>query len=197
MANAERVERVRAVLSHLPSLLPEVVALYDDLHGHEEPWTVVARRLRQVGYSVTAGIGGVGVVGVLVNGDGPVVALCDRMQPPPIVPGAGHASNRDIDIACVVGAASLLADYRRRWHGALVVLCETALPEDDRFMRFPRPAIVLGQLLLPMDPDLVSDHGAPDRWATFEVGVTALAARAIGFLAPPGRSQVQAAARHS
>ena len=66
--------------------IDEYVALYEDLHAHpelsfEETRTsgIVADRLRALGYDVTTGVGRTGVVGVLANGDGPIVML--RMVP--------------------------------------------------------------------------------------------------------------------
>jgi len=59
------------------SVYPQAEALYRDLHEHPElsghekhTATILANGLRQLGFEVTAGVGGTGVVGVLKNGPG-------------------------------------------------------------------------------------------------------------------------------
>jgi len=61
-------------------IYPDLEKLYLDLHqtpelsGHEEKTAAkLAERLRALGFGVTTGIGGTGVVGVLKNGKGPTV----------------------------------------------------------------------------------------------------------------------------
>ena len=56
----------------LPALLPDLSALYEDLHAHPElsfqehrTAGIVADRLEALGYEVTRGVGGTGVVAVL------------------------------------------------------------------------------------------------------------------------------------
>ncbi|HEU5343301.1 MAG TPA: amidohydrolase, partial [Ktedonobacterales bacterium] len=70
------------VLRGLGDVEPALVALYKDIHAHPElsmqetrTAGIVADRLRAAGYEVTTGIGKTGVVGLLRNGDGPVVML--------------------------------------------------------------------------------------------------------------------------
>jgi hippurate hydrolase len=69
----------KAVLN-IDGLLPDLEALYKDLHSHPElsmqetrTARVAADRLRAAGYEVTTAVGKTGVVGVLNNGDGPTV----------------------------------------------------------------------------------------------------------------------------
>ncbi len=66
-------------------------ALYLDLHqhpelsGHEEQTAAkLAAGLRELGYEVTTGIGGAGVVGILKNGSGPVVMLRTELDALPV-----------------------------------------------------------------------------------------------------------------
>ncbi|MGE5113153.1 MAG: hypothetical protein ACM3JB_20005 [Acidobacteriaceae bacterium] len=70
------------ILSNLHTLLPGLESVYKDIHSHPElsmqeqrTAGIAADRLRAAGYDVTTGIGKTGVVGVLRNGDGPVVML--------------------------------------------------------------------------------------------------------------------------
>src|ERR1700748_3981753 len=74
--------------------LDELAALYRDLHAHPElafaehrTAGIAADRLRGLGYQVMTGVGGTGVVGVLANGDGPVVLLRADMDG---LPGLAH-----------------------------------------------------------------------------------------------------------
>src|ERR1700686_802815 len=70
----------RASSSQIDAVYPQVEALYMDLPGnpelsyHEEKTAAkIADQLRQLGYDVTTGVGGNGVVVVFKNGAGPVV----------------------------------------------------------------------------------------------------------------------------
>jgi hippurate hydrolase len=137
------------VLSNLEKLLPDLEALYKDVHSHPElsmqetrTAALAADRLRASNYEVTAGVGGTGVVGLLHNGDGPTVMLRADMDALPIreatgldyastleatdqdgksVP-VGHMCGHDMHVAWLVGAAALLSLAREAWHGTLMVV---------------------------------------------------------------------------
>src|SRR6185312_7075574 len=79
------------VLAGLQSLLPDLEALYTDVHAHPElsmqesrTANLIAGRLCMAGYDVTTKIGKTGVVGLLRNGDGPTVMLRADMDALPI-----------------------------------------------------------------------------------------------------------------
>jgi hippurate hydrolase len=70
------------VLKNLDRLIPDLEALYKDVHAHPElsmqetrTAGLAAERLRAAGFEVTTGIGKTGVVGLLRNGEGPTVML--------------------------------------------------------------------------------------------------------------------------
>ncbi len=165
-------ERAAAVLTGVPPVLPGVDALYRDLHRHpelsgqeERTAGLVAQHLRAAGYEVTERVGGFGVVGVLVNGDGPVVGLRGDMDGLPIQeetgleyasqnPGVMHACGHDVHTACLVGTAQLLAAARDQWSGTLLIIAQPAeelisgaeaMLAEGLFTRYPRPDVVLGQ----------------------------------------------------
>jgi hypothetical protein len=78
-------------LAHLPSLLPELEALYTDVHAHPELSVqetrtagLAADHLRAAGYDVTTAVGKTGVVGLLRNGTGPTVMLRADMDALPV-----------------------------------------------------------------------------------------------------------------
>jgi metal-dependent amidase/aminoacylase/carboxypeptidase family protein len=85
-----------AVLSSLDRLLPDLEALYKDLHAHPElsmqetrTAQTAAERLHKAGYDVTAGVGKTGVIGLLENGVGPTVMLRADMDALPIEEATG------------------------------------------------------------------------------------------------------------
>lgn len=138
-----------AILSPLEDLLPDLEALYKDLHAHPElsmqetrTAEVAADRLRKAGFTVTTGIGKTGVVGLLENGAGPTVMLRADMDALPIEEATGlayaskatakdaagklvpvsHMCGHDIHVTWLAGAAALLAAERGSWHGTLMVV---------------------------------------------------------------------------
>src|SRR3954462_13069765 len=80
----------------LDGLLPDLEALYKDVHAHPELSMREARttgldagRLPAAGYEVTTGVGKTGVVGLLRNGDGPTVMLRADMDALPVEEATG------------------------------------------------------------------------------------------------------------
>ncbi|MPY34328.1 amidohydrolase [Streptomyces adustus] len=154
----------------------ELEDFYRDLHRHPElsfkehrTADRLARRLRAAGYTVTEGVAGTGVVGVLVNGDGPVVWLRGDMDALPVqeatgldyastVDGVMHACGHDLHVTWLVGAAEALAAARETWLGTLVVVGQPAeesgggagaMVADGVHERFPRPDVLFGQHVAP------------------------------------------------
>ncbi len=142
-----------ATLASLHRLLPEVQALYTDIHAHPElsmqetrTAGVAAERLRAAGYDVTTGVGKTGVVGLLRNGDGPTVMMRADMDALPVQEATGlpyastvtatdrhgntvpvmHACGHDMHVAWLVGAATLLAQARDAWHGTVMAVFQPA-----------------------------------------------------------------------
>ncbi len=97
----------RAPSTQIDSVYPQVEALYLDLHRnpelsyHEEKTAAkIADQLRKLGYDVTTGFGGTGVVGVFKNGSGPVVMLRAELDALPVpektgLPYASHVTTHD------------------------------------------------------------------------------------------------------
>ena len=134
------------VLSSLPELLPRLEAAYKDVHAHPElsmqetrTAGLAAKHLSEAGFEVTAGVGKTGVVGVLHNGDGPVVMLRADMDALPIredtgLPYAstatgtdadgrptpvGHMCGHDMHVTWLMGVSSLFAHARDAWKGTV------------------------------------------------------------------------------
>ncbi|MFF6996178.1 amidohydrolase [Streptomyces sp. NPDC008313] len=149
---------------------------YRDLHRHPElslrehrTAAKLAGRLRAAGYETAEGVGGTGVVGVLRNGDGPVVLLRGDMDALPVTeetglpyasetPGVMHACGHDLHVTWLTGAAEALAAGREAWSGTLVVVGQPAeetgegaalMVADGLYRRFPRPHVLLAQHAAP------------------------------------------------
>jgi len=170
-----------ATLANLSGVLPDLEKLYTDIHAHpelsmqeERTSGIAAARLRAAGFDVTTGVGKTGVVGVLKNGDGPVVMLRADMDALPVKEATGlpyastvtatdrsgktvpvaHACGHDMHVAWLVGAATLFAKARDEWHGTLMPVFQPAeetaegsqaMIDDGMLERFPKPDVILGQ----------------------------------------------------
>ena len=76
-------EKPTTILTDLDKMLPQLEALYKDIHAHPElsmqeirTAGIAADHLRKAGFEVNTGIGKTGVVGILRNGDGPSGISC-------------------------------------------------------------------------------------------------------------------------
>ncbi|MFI0975807.1 amidohydrolase [Streptomyces sp. NPDC021093] len=210
---------VTALLAGLDGQLPGLLALYKDLHAHPElsfhefrTAKTVADRLRAQGWEVTEniggrkgvgdseGIGGTGVVGVLTNGEGPVVLLRADMDALPVEEETGlpyastatgtdpdgnevpvmHACGHDMHVACLLGATAQLAAHRDAWQGTVLAVFQPAeevggapfMVEDGFRNRFPRPDICLGQHVLPAPAGFIATRPGPTMAASDNLKVT-------------------------
>ncbi|UCC74588.1 MAG: amidohydrolase [Gemmatimonadota bacterium] len=123
------------LLSRANALAGELVEIRRDIHAHPElsfqetrTAALVADRLKSLGCEARTGVGVTGCVGEIGSGDGPLVALRADMDALPIqeandvsyrsqVDGIMHACGHDAHVACLLGAASLLAESAK--HGEL------------------------------------------------------------------------------
>ena len=85
-----------SVLAGIDGIMASLEDLYRDVHAHpelsmQEHRTAerAAEHLQAVGYDVTTGVGGTGVVGLLRNGDGPTVMLRADMDALPVKEATG------------------------------------------------------------------------------------------------------------
>src|SRR3954451_80908 len=153
---------------------------HPELSHHEDRTAgLVADRLRGAGFEVHEKVGGTGVVGVLRNGDGPVVLLRADMDALPVREATGlpyasevtvadaegrgvpvmHACGHDVHVACLAGAAQLLAEGREHWAGTVVALFQPAEEAGDGARAMvgdgltdlvPAPTVALAQHVLPV-----------------------------------------------
>ena len=186
-----------SVLAGLDALRSEQEELYRDLHEHpelshqeHETGRKAAAWLERSGFDVHTGIGGTGVVGILRNGDGPVVLLRADMDALPVREATGlpfastvtatdkdgnqvpvaHACGHDAHVACLAGAARLLADARQEWSGTLIALFQPAeetgdgargMLDDGLASLIPRPDVAFAQHVLPMPAGIVCTRPGP------------------------------------
>ena len=121
----------------------EIIAWRHDIHQHpeaafEEVRTAkfVAEKLREFGYEVSENVGKTGVVGVLKNGEGPVIGLradmdCNKIIEKNTFDYASqteqrmHACGHDGHTATLLGAAKLIAD-EKAFKGTVVLVFQPA-----------------------------------------------------------------------
>jgi amidohydrolase len=137
------------IVVNLDEMLPELEALYKDIHTHPELSMLETRtaglaadHLRASGFEVTTEVGKTGVVGILRNGHGPTVMLRADMDALPIKEATGlpyassviatdsdgksvpvaHSCGHDMHVTCLIGAASLFAKCRDSWKGTVMAV---------------------------------------------------------------------------
>jgi hippurate hydrolase len=161
------------------AIYPEVEAFYLDLHRNpelslQEQQTAakLAARMKALGYDVTTGVGGTGVVAVLRNGQGATVLLRTDMDALPVDEKTGlpyasqvvvkndsgaavpvmHACGHDLHMASWFATGKLMATNRQRWQGTLILIGQpaeeigagaSAMLKDGLFTRFPKPEFAL------------------------------------------------------
>ena len=131
--------------------MPQLMALYRDLHAHPElsmqevrSASKLAAEVRKLGFEVTENVGKTGVVAVMKNGAGPVVMLRADMDGLPVKEQTGlpfaskavgklpdgtpapvmHACGHDTHMTAWIGAARRLAAMKDQWSGTLVMILQ-------------------------------------------------------------------------
>jgi amidohydrolase len=165
--------------AQIEAIYPAIEALYIDLHKNpelafQETQTAakLAAHMKALGFEVTTGVGGTGVVAVMKNGSGPTVMLRTELDALPVEEKTGlayastvkvkntsgqlvpvmHACGHDLHMAAWAGTARLMAENRNRWKGTLLMVGQPAeeggagapaMLKDGLFTRFPRPDFAL------------------------------------------------------
>ena len=155
-------------------------AMFVDFHRNPElsykenrTAKIIAKELRAAGATVTEGVGGTGVVGILRNGAGPTVMVRADMDGLPVEEKSGvpyssrvrqvgvdglempvmHACGHDVHITSLIGTAHQLAALKDRWRGTVVLIAQPAeervggakaMLADGLYTRFPKPDYALG-----------------------------------------------------
>ncbi|UAB79057.1 amidohydrolase [Erythrobacter sp. SCSIO 43205] len=132
----------------------------------------MAQELRDAGVEVTEGVGGTGVVGMLENGDGPLILMRADMDGLPVSEKSGldyastatqvgqdgkeypvmHACGHDVHITSLVGTARQLVAMKDHWKGTVMFIVQPAeervggakaMLEDGLYERFGKPDYAL------------------------------------------------------
>jgi len=159
----------------LESNIEYLTKLYYHLHANpelsfmeEKTGMRIGVELKKAGYTVVNKVGGHGVVGILKNGEGPIVMIRADLDALPIVEetnqpyaskvktkdekgktvGVMHACGHDIHMTCLIGTASYMAANKDQWQGTLMFIGQpaeergsgaVAMLEDGLFTRFSKP----------------------------------------------------------
>ena len=152
-----------------------LMELYKDLHSNpelsykeEKTSKKLALLLRKLGYEVTEGIGGYGVVAHLKNGIGKTILIRADMDALPVEEKTGasyaskvkstnqvgqevftmHACGHDIHMTVLMGTANYMAKNKEKWQGDLILVLQPAeevsggarnMIKDGLFKKWPRP----------------------------------------------------------
>ena len=153
----------------------EILDLYKHLHENPElSWQeyktsdLLAKKMEELGFSVTKGFAKTGVVSIYKNGKGPVLMIRADMDGLPVQEKTGlkyaskvrslytdksevyvmHACGHDVHMAVAVGTAKQLLTNKEKWSGTLMMIFQPAeergqgsarMLEEGLFERFPRP----------------------------------------------------------
>ncbi len=169
--------RKHASSKEVDAVYPAAHAFYIDLH--QSSGTVLARNpdrretsrpLASLGYTVTEGVGGTGVVAILKNGAGPTVMLRTELDALPVEEKTGlsyaskvhakddsghdvpvmHACGHDLHMASLWRRRQSWRTAKTRWHGTLMLIGQPAeetisgakaMIADGLFTRFPKPDV--------------------------------------------------------
>ncbi len=171
------------VISKLDKLIDKELSylfdLYKYLHANPElsyhevnTAKRIAKELRALGFEVTEGVGGHGIVAILKNGDGPTVMVRTDLDALPVQEQTGlpyaskvrttddqgnevyvmHACGHDMHMTSFVGTARVLSQLKDYWRGTLMMIGQPAeergggaraMLADGLFERFPRPNYAL------------------------------------------------------
>ncbi|HET9279508.1 MAG TPA: amidohydrolase [Flavitalea sp.] len=130
-----------------------LVEIFKDLHqnpelGFQEVRTsgIIAKELKGLGYDLITGIAKTGLVGILKNGEGPVVMYRADMDCNSVKETTGlsyastktmkkddgtevpvmHACGHDAHVTWLIGIAKIMAALKNEWKGTLVLLAQPA-----------------------------------------------------------------------
>ncbi len=135
-----------ALLAEIDADYPRLDALYKDIHAHPElgfqehrTAATLAGVMRGLGFTVTEGVGGTGVVAIYHNGPGPLVLVRTELDALPMkeltdLPYASvakaqwnghetfvdHSCGHDSHMAIWTGTAKALLALKSKWSGSLM-----------------------------------------------------------------------------
>ncbi len=162
--------------------------IYMDLHQNPELSLMevktaakMADMLKKLGFEVTTGIGGNGVVGIFRNGPGKTIMLRTDMDALPVRENTGlpyasqiimkdargnenpvmHACGHDLHMTTWLGTLTTLVTLKKEWKGTLIAVGQPAeegtagaqaMLDDGLYKKFPVPDIALAYHVSPELP---------------------------------------------
>lgn len=132
--------------------MPYLLDFYKTRHQHpeisleeKETAAALAAALREVGYEVSEGVGGYGIVGMLENGAGPTILYRTDMDALPMPEKTGlpyaseqvtryngeevgtmHSCGHDMHMTTWLGTARAMAEMKGQWQGTLMLIGQPA-----------------------------------------------------------------------
>jgi amidohydrolase len=156
--------------AEVQTLIPGLETLYQEIHEHPEiafhetrTAAVLAHQMRRLGFTVTEGVGGTGLVAIYENGPGPTVLVRTELDALPMTeatglpyasqdPTADHSCGHDLHMAIWVGTAATVVQFKSAWHGRLMFIAQPAeetvsgakaMLADGLYTRFGKPDYAL------------------------------------------------------
>ncbi|TDQ19302.1 hippurate hydrolase [Algoriphagus boseongensis] len=168
-------ELANKITSSVDNDTERLITVFKDLHqnpelgfGETRTAGIVAKELQSLGYEVKTGIGKTGVVGIMKNGEGPVVLYRADMDALNVDEKNGlnyaskvkvkmedgseapvmHACGHDAHTVWLLSLAKTMAAFKDSWSGTLVLLAQpaeelaagaTAMVEDGLYTKYNVP----------------------------------------------------------
>jgi hippurate hydrolase len=167
------------IIKQVTQLTEKYNNIYQDLHRNPELSYMefetskkMAKELKSLGFEVTTGFGGNGVVGIMRNGTGRTVMLRTDMDALPVKENTGlpfastsimknstgkefpamHACGHDLHMSVWLGTLETLMELKSQWKGTIIAVAEPAeevsggsdsLIKNGLFKKFPIPDAIL------------------------------------------------------
>ncbi len=174
-----------------------LVSIFKDIHENPElgfmetrTAAIVAKELKALGYTVMTGIGITGVVGILKNGEGPIVMYRADMDCNSVVETAGlpyaskktakkadgievpvmHACGHDAHTTWMLGIAKNMVALKSQWKGTLIMIGQpaeepgggAAAMEAEMYKKgVPEPDYLLGMHTAPLPTGYYLNEAGP------------------------------------
>ena len=142
----------KSVDMHLASDLDFLVEFYKERHinaeislEEKETSAALAKEMRSIGYTVTEGVGGYGIVAMMENGPGPQILYRTDMDALPMLEKTGldyqsqlttmwngeevgtmHSCGHDMHMTTWLGIARAMAAMKDQWKGTLMFIGQPA-----------------------------------------------------------------------
>jgi hippurate hydrolase len=177
----ERLEEIDRIVA---ADTPRLIEVFKDLHRNPElgfagvrTAGIVAQALTDLGFTVTTGIGGTGVVAILERGPGPVVMYRADMDALAVHetsgldwashdPALGHVCGHDAHVTWMLGMAKVLAETA--WSGTAVLIGQPAeelisgakaMVDGGLYAVAPRPDLFVAMHTAPVPVGMVAAAG--------------------------------------